>query len=143
MLCGDGTDRGRLEALIGELGLEDRVELRRPVPEEELVETYNSFSMLAMTSFQEGFGLPIIEAQACGVPVLTVEGAMIPEEVTRATVKCKDLQDMAEWMDRLQNDDEERKRIVAEGIAHAGTFALERMAEMTVSTYETALRNRA
>jgi len=140
VLCGDGTDRGRLEALIGELGLVDRVELRGPVPEEKLVETYCSFSMLAMTSFQEGFGLPIIEAQACGVPVLTVEGAMIPEEVTRATVRCRDLKDMAEWMDRLQNAAMERERIIAEGLEHAKLFSIDRMAEKTASVYAAALK---
>lgn len=140
VLCGDGTERGRLEALLKELGLEDRVELRGPIPEDQLVETYNSFSMVAMTSFQEGFGFPIIEAQACGIPVLTVEGAMIPEEVSRATVKCIDLRDMAEWMERLRKDSPERERIITEGLAHAAQFSLGRMAKATASVYEQALK---
>ncbi|MDW5561793.1 MAG: glycosyltransferase family 1 protein [Methanomassiliicoccus sp.] len=140
VLCGDGTDRDRLEALVGELGLAGRVELRGPVPEDKLVETYNSFSMLAMTSYQEGFGLPIIEAQACGVPVLTVEGAMIPEEVIRATVKCKGLEDMAMWMDRLQNDREARGKVIAAGLAHAATFSVDRMTEATASVYAQTLK---
>lgn len=140
VLYGDGTDRGRLEALVRELGIDGRVEFRGPVPEEKLVETYNSFSMLAMTSFQEGFGFPIIEAQACGIPVLTVEGALIPEEVARATVKCKGLEDMAAWMERLRSDRAEREKIIAGGIAHARAFSLDRMAEMTTSIYEAVMR---
>jgi len=140
VMCGDGTERGRLEKLVKDLGLESRVEMRGPVPEEKLVETYNSFSMLAMTSFQEGFGFPIIEAQACGVPVLTVEGAMIPGEVARATVKCKDIHDMAAWMERLRKDSPEKQRIIAEGISHASQFSLARMTEATASVYEQVLR---
>jgi glycosyltransferase involved in cell wall biosynthesis len=98
--------------------------------------------MLAMTSFQEGFGFPIIEAQACGVPVLTIKDAMIPEEVTRATVKCRDLQEMAMWMNRLASDGVERDKIVREGLAHAGTFTVDRMAERTAATYELAYERR-
>lgn len=139
-LCGNGTDRVRLETLVNDLGIGERVEFRGPVPEEELVETYNSFSMVAMTSFQEGFGLPIIEAQACGVPVLTVDGAMIPEEVTRTTVRCRDLEDMASWMERLRTNGPERERAIKEGLAHASLFSLDRMAELTSKVYDQVVK---
>jgi len=136
VICGEGTDRPFLENLCRELGISDKVEFRGEVREEDLVAMYNSFSLFVLPSHQEGFGFPIIEAQACGVPVLTVKGAMIPEEVMRGTVSCRDIDDMAVWMDRLQNDVREREKVIAEGIAHAKCFSLENMAQMTSSVYE-------
>jgi glycosyltransferase involved in cell wall biosynthesis len=141
VLCGDGTDRASLEALAHELRIDGRVEFRGPVPEERLVETYNSFAMVAMTSHQEGFGLPILEAQACGVPVLTVDGALIPEEVARATVKCRDHGDMADRMFMLLIDREMRERIIGAGLEHASNFTMRRLAERTLAVYEKALND--
>jgi glycosyltransferase involved in cell wall biosynthesis len=143
VLCGEGTERASLIALASELGVGPRVEFRDRVPEEDLVRTYNSFSMVAMTSFQEGFGFPILEAQACGVPVLTVEGALIPPEVAEATVRCRDQEDMADRMHTLLMDQGERDRIVQAGLEHAALFTIEKMAEETLSAYREAISDRS
>jgi glycosyltransferase involved in cell wall biosynthesis len=100
-----------------------------------LVEVYNSFSLFSLPSHQEGFGFPIIEAQACGVPVLTMKGAMIPEEVSRHTVKCEDEEDMAKWIDRLLNDQQERERLITEGLRYARAFSVEEMGRRTLAVY--------
>lgn len=135
-ICGEGTDQGVLERLAMELGVADGVEFRGPIAEEKLVETYNSFSLFSLPSHQEGFGFPIIEAQACGVPVLTMKGAMIPEEVSRHTVKCESEEDMARWMDRLINDQQKRESVIAEGLRYAGTFSVEEMGQKTLAIYK-------
>lgn len=136
VICGEGSDRGMLEALAGELGVAESVEFRPPVPEEELVETYNSFSLFVLPSIQEGFGFPIIEASACGVPVLTMAGALIPEEVARYTIRCTDERDMAEKMEQLMRDRERREKVIREGIDHAATFSVQEMGARTVAVYQ-------
>jgi glycosyltransferase involved in cell wall biosynthesis len=135
VICGEGTDQAALERLAMELGVANGVEFRGPIPEEKLVETYNSFSLFSLPSHQEGFGFPIIEAQACGVPVLTMKGAMIPEEVSRYAVKCENEEDMARWMDLLINDRQKREHIITEGLLYASKFSVEEMGQRTLAIY--------
>ena len=135
-IYGGGTDLPYLKALASELGVSDIVDFRGPIEEELLVKTYNSFSLFVLPSLQEGFGFPIIEAQACGVPVLTLRGALIPEEVARFTIKCSDEEDMAEQMDRLMKDKGLRERTISDGIRHAAEFSIEEMGLRTRSVYE-------
>jgi len=62
---------------VRQLKLERAVEFRGFVPEEKLVKAYNSLDVFVMTSEWEGFGLPILEAQKCGVPVVIRDDARI------------------------------------------------------------------
>ncbi|MBI0584500.1 MAG: glycosyltransferase family 4 protein [Methanomassiliicoccus sp.] len=135
-IYGNGTDLFYLKALSSELGVAEEVDFHEPVDEDKLVQTYNSFSLFVLPSFQEGFGFPIIEAQACGVPVLTVKGALIPEEVTRFTVECDGEDSMADQMARLLRDREYREKIISDGIRHAGTFSVKEMGYRTASVYK-------
>ena len=59
------------------------------LPEEKIVETYNSFDVYLSTSIMEGFGLPIMQAKACKVPVLCYDGD-IPDIVKRNTLIWND-----------------------------------------------------
>jgi len=135
VICGEGTDRPFLENLCRELGISDKVEFRGEVREEDLVAMYNSFSLFVLPSHQEGFGFPIIEAQACGVPVLTLQGALIPEEVATTTVRCKDEQDMADQMAMMMSSPELREKVIAEGLRHASAFSVEELGTRTKTTY--------
>ena len=134
VICGEGPDEAALRDMAIDLG--DSVEFRGLVPEERLVETYNSFDMFVFPSFQEGFGFPILEAQACGLPVLTMEGAMIPEEVSRHTLKCAGEQGLADTILRLREDIKLRQKMSEMGIHYAATFSVKAMAERTYSVYQ-------
>lgn len=70
VLGGRGPDRGRIEALIHELGVRENVILAGYVPEHELKEHYNLCDVFAMPSKGEGFGIVFLEAMACGKPVI-------------------------------------------------------------------------
>jgi len=137
-IYGEGSDQPELEALARELGVADGVEFHPPVPQDLLVETYNSFSLFVLPSLQEGFGMPIIEAQSCGVPVLTKEGAMIPEEVVKGTVRCADERDMADQMENLLRDDQWRQKVIKEGLEHAAAFSLRELGARTLAVYRKA-----
>lgn len=70
VICGKGDDRPRIERLIAELGLQDRVTVTGFVSDEELPAHYRMADVFAMPSTGEGFGIVFLEAMACGVPVL-------------------------------------------------------------------------
>lgn len=70
LLVGAGPDRPRIEKLIAELGVADRVTLAGYIADEELAGYYNSCDIFAMPSKAEGFGIVYLEALACGKPVL-------------------------------------------------------------------------
>lgn len=70
MIAGTGPDRGRVEALVRQLGLEEAVILAGYVPDTELCDYYNLCDVFAMPSKGEGFGIVFLEALACGKPVL-------------------------------------------------------------------------
>lgn len=136
-ICGEGPDEARLKAVVQELGLGEQVVFKGQVPEERILETYNSFTVFAFPSLQEGFGFPILEAQACGVPVLVLKGSMVPEEVTRRTIECTDESEMAEMMYRLLSDEGYRETVVKDGLDYAATFSVDSLATRTFKIYQT------
>jgi glycosyltransferase involved in cell wall biosynthesis len=70
LIVGDGPDRPRLEAKVGALGVADSVVFAGYIPESEKVAHYNLADVYVMPSRGEGFGIVLIEAAACGVPVV-------------------------------------------------------------------------
>ncbi len=90
LIAGDGPDRGRLEAKVQSLGLDDRVVFAGFVPEEEKVDHYRLADVYAMPSKMEGFGIVYLEAMGCGVPVIgsNADGSLdaIPDETFGITV---------------------------------------------------------
>ena len=72
--------------LVGRLGLTGRVHFLGRVSDEELVWLYNAAQMLVLPSFYEGFGLPPLEAMACGAPVIVSNVSSLPEVVGDAAL---------------------------------------------------------
>ena len=70
LIVGDGPDRPRLEAKAGALGLSNKIIFTGYIPESEKVAHYNLADAYVMPSMGEGFGIVLIEAAACGVPVV-------------------------------------------------------------------------
>jgi glycosyltransferase involved in cell wall biosynthesis len=70
LIVGDGSDRARLEALTQRMGISDHVIFTGRIPESEKVAHYNLADVYVMPSAGEGFGIVLIEAAACGVPVI-------------------------------------------------------------------------
>lgn len=104
------------------------------LPEEKLVETYDSFDAFVFPSNYEGFGLPILEAQARGLPVITYKYAKIPEEVTRYCFKASDPEHMAQIIQELKEngyDIKSKKR----AMSYARTFTWIKNAKETLTIY--------
>ena len=81
VIAGSGPLRGRLERYVGRLGLRDRVVLTGYVPENEKVAYYNLADVLLFPSSLEGFGLTVVEAMSCELPVVVSDRGSLPELV--------------------------------------------------------------
>jgi len=81
LIAGTGRHREQLEALADDLGIVDRVHFLGYVPNEELPVLYSSADVFVLPSRYEGFGLVVLEAMACGTPVIGVEAGGIPTAV--------------------------------------------------------------
>ncbi|MEM0480614.1 MAG: glycosyltransferase family 4 protein [Candidatus Aenigmatarchaeota archaeon] len=115
-------------------GLKD-VEIVGYVPEEKIVDLYNSFDFYLFPSISEGFGIPILEAQACGIPTLVFEWARIPKEVIEKAIKCKDVNDMAKKIMHLIENKEEYEKIRREGMKYSKKFDWDKSAKKYLDIY--------
>ena len=108
------------------------------VPDEDLPALYSAADVFAFPSFYEGFGLPPLEAMACGTPVVVSDAASLPEVVGEAglTVPPEDVDRLAEALAQLVTDEQQRARLREAGLARAATFTWERAAERMLAVYK-------
>ncbi|HIJ66566.1 MAG TPA: glycosyltransferase family 4 protein, partial [Candidatus Hydrogenedentes bacterium] len=107
------------------------------VDEADLPALLSSATVFVWPSLCEGFGLPPLEAMACGTPVLTANASSLPETVGDAALQVDptDVDAIAHGMQRLANDANLRAALVAKGLERAATFTWRRTAERTIETY--------
>lgn len=134
-----GQEYSKLVELVKRLDLTEDVEFKSFVPDEKLVETYNSFDVLVMPSEWEGFCIPILEAQRCGVPVVIRGDAHIPPEVTKYCIKAKSEEEIADKMYELLIDEDLRNKVINEGLNYSKRFTWEKTVDETTKVYEEIL----
>lgn len=113
-IFGQGEWRNMLQQMIDERGLQDRVTLNKPT--KDIAKEYASSSMLVMSSHYEGFPMVMIEAMACGLPVVTFDYKcgprdIIDHEINGLLVKDGDIEGLAQALMRLMNADELRQKM--------------------------------
>jgi glycosyltransferase involved in cell wall biosynthesis len=118
-------------------GIEDRVQFVGFVADSDLPALYSLASVFAFPSLYEGFGLPVLEAMACGVPVVAADNSSLPEVVGEAglLVNARDADGLARALSRLLRDRSLRDRLVAAGHKQAQRFAWGRAAEQLLALY--------
>ena len=121
-ICGKGPEREILEKKASDLGIEDKVRFVSDLDEEGVVRFYNRAALIFNTSSHEGLGLATLEAQKCGVPVLHLEHAKIPEEVIRFSVPCRDEEEMAKKAHELLENNAEYEKISRNSKQYADLF---------------------
>ncbi len=128
-------------AAIQELGLQDAVIWFEDVPFAVMPALLSGARLLILPSFHEGFGLPAIEAMACGTPVVVAERGSLPEVVGEhgVYVDPDDVESIADGIRRLLNDSSLYERLRESGLAHARTYSWRRTAEITLDVYRRVL----
>ncbi len=140
-----GVDRGLADMLLNDatrLGVPDAIELRGRVTDEELVTLYQRCAALVYPSRYEGFGFPLVEAMACGAPVIAANASAIPEVTGDAAVLLDpdDEPGFADAIARVLCDRGHAADLRARGLARAAQFTWQATAARTADVYRRAAR---
>lgn len=127
----------RLLQLIKQLGLEDKIILPGWIPEEDLVKIYNLAEVYCQPSFYEGFGLPVLEAMACGCPVVCANSSSLPEVCGEAALMVDPHDDngIAKAIERITTDRKLTNDLIEKGFKQSKKFFWEKTAKETVNVY--------
>ena len=123
------------------LGIERDVHILGWVPQDELEGLYAAAACLVFPSLYEGFGLPVLEAMARGLPVASSDRSSLPEVAGDAALLFdpEDVGAITAAIEKLLADPAERERLATAGRAQAARFTWEACARATVASYERAL----
>jgi glycosyltransferase involved in cell wall biosynthesis len=126
---------------VERLGLTRQVRFLRAVSDQDLVSLYNAASLFVFPSLYEGFGLPPLEAMACGTAVISSTASSLPEVVGEAglLIDPADTEALAKAMEQVLSDTEMRKQMQSAGLVQAQNFSWEKTARQTIESYRRAL----
>ncbi|NTV65329.1 MAG: glycosyltransferase family 4 protein, partial [Oscillochloris sp.] len=132
------TQHPELSQLVAARGLGGRVRRLANVAEADLPALYSGADVFAFVSYYEGFGLPPLEAMACGAPVLCAAASSLPEVVGDAAVLVDpfSVEAINAGLRQLLASPPLCDELRARGLRRAGTFSWQRTARMTLGVYE-------
>ncbi len=137
MAGGKGWLNSGIYSRVKELGLEDSVIFTKYIPDEDICPLMNGACAFVFPSVYEGFGMPPLEAMACGVPVVSSTEASLPEVVGDCAVKVDAYspESIAEGMYRVWSDRELAADLAARGMKRAEEFTWHRFSERLHEIY--------
>ena len=123
---------------VEELGLEGQVVFTGYVAEEGLPALFSGARLFVFPSLYEGFGLPVLEAMACGTPVVCSNASSLPEVAGDAALLFDplDVEGMAAAMGRVLGDERLRAELIERGLQRARGFSWEKCARETLAVLE-------
>lgn len=138
VIVGDLKRRPDLSDLVAKLGLAPHVRFPGVVSDDELILWYQRAAVFAFPSRYEGFGFPVLEAMACGCPVVSSNASSLPEVAGDAAllVDPEDIQGLAGAMSRVLSDPDLRHDLHTRGLAQAARFTWDRTAREMVAVYK-------
>ncbi len=116
----------KLEKILIERKIRDKIFFVGMIENKKLPDLYNAVDLFVFPSYYEGFGLPLIEAMACGCPIITTDTSSIPEVVGDTAIKIKDPFDHKEMADKIietLSDREKMALISAKEVVRARNFS--------------------
>jgi glycosyltransferase involved in cell wall biosynthesis len=126
---------------VHSFGLGEYVRWLGYVPEPDLPGLYSLARLFAYPSLYEGFGLPPLEAMACGLPVLSSSASALSEVCGDAALLINplDVGEIANGLEHLWTNESARRELIQRGLVRAASFSWERTARETMTVYERAL----
>lgn len=123
-------------------GMDDKVHRMGFIDISDLVHTYNLAKIYIQPSFAEGFGLPVLEAMACGCPVMASNSSSLPEVAGDAGIffNPSSNQVIAEEIFSLYHDSEKQNVLKRKGLQRVKTFTWEKCADEVIQIYEQVLK---
>lgn len=143
-VIGQPKENGGVVKLIEKLGIGHLIDFTGRISDEEFVKQYARASIAIVPSVYEGFGLPVGEAMACGIPVISTTGGALPEVAGDAAVLVppKDPAALAKAIIDLLSDPERAERLGKAGYKRVmEQFTWKNAAEKTVEAYRETLRD--
>ena len=136
----EGWGQSALPGLLDSLGIRGEVDFLGYIPEADLRAIYASSLALVLPSSYEGFGLPVIEAMACGCPAICARNSSLVEAGGDAALffETGDIAGLAARMGQAMGDPALRGEMVAKGYLHAARFRWEKTAAETAAVYGSA-----
>lgn len=133
-----GWGARQVEQLVKTLGLQEKVHFAGYFPDCDLPFVYNLAQVLVYPSTYEGFGLPPLEAMACGTPVIATDAAALAENIGEAGLLIPPLDEQAleDALQTLIDNPALQKHLAQVGIKQAAEFSWERTARLTLKVYE-------
>jgi glycosyltransferase involved in cell wall biosynthesis len=141
-IVGDSWYRvGDIRRRVQERGIENRVRFLGYVERDELPGLYGGATAFVYPSLLEGFGLPVVEAMACGTPVITSNNSALREVAADAAalIDPLDTEDMARRLKELAESPDLRSALSARGLRRAAEFSWEKTAALTLDAYREAV----
>jgi len=141
LLGGEGPLLFEAKKLASDLGVEDKVNFLGAVPPEKAFSFWKSLDVACVPSYAEGFCLSMVEAMACGLPVVGYAEAALSEVAGEAAVLVPvgDVDALAAALERVIADESLRKQLSSLSLKRSGLFSAKSMAENLLKVYESAL----
>ena len=135
----------RLLGLAREHGILERISSVFMPTDETLSRLYNNATVFVFPSLYEGFGLPPLEAMACGTPVIASNASSLPEVLGEGAllVEPRSVRQLSQALVSVLSDVELRRRLSLQGLARARMFSWQQTAVQTLSLYKEAISRRA
>jgi len=132
------TSLAQIVDLIDTLNLRSRVILAGFVPNQDIASVYSHADVFVFPSFYEGFGIPPLEAMACGTPVVCSNMTALPEVVGEAAILVNpyDIEAIAASILQVLQDADLRTELVHRGLERVSLFSWEKAARETITVYE-------
>lgn len=137
---GAGWNNAELDEVVLTSNVGERLRFVDYQPNEDLPLWYAAADCFVMPSLYEGFGLPLLEALACGTPSIAANRSSLPEVAGDAAWFCEpDVESLADALRTVLHDGELRQRLHLAGPERARTFSWDRTATLTVASYRKAI----
>ncbi|MDP2860213.1 MAG: glycosyltransferase family 1 protein, partial [bacterium] len=140
IVCGRGAFYERLGNLIEKKEMAAKVKMLGFVGDEDLLMLYHEAAVYTFPSLMEGFGIPPLDAMACGLPVVSSNASCLPEIYGEAAYyfNPESVGEMTEAITRVLTDESLRKQLIKNGYERIKLYSWRKMAKETLSVYKKA-----